>query len=78
MSRERRREMVDREHPALTLRQCALGYQSSVYYRPREKDLTMTDRPAVPGHVFQRKLVAHEGLAGQARPPGKLRRGSNV
>ena len=24
MSRERRREMVDREHPVLTLRQCAL------------------------------------------------------
>ena len=37
MSRERRREMVDREHPALsTLRQCALMgiSRSSVYYRP--------------------------------------------
>ena len=36
MSRERRREMVDREHPALsTVRQCALlGIsRSSVYYR---------------------------------------------
>ena len=36
MSRERRREMVDREHPALsTLRQCALMgiSRSSVYYR---------------------------------------------
>jgi putative transposase len=38
MSRERRREMVDRQHPALsTLRQCALMgiSRSSVYYRPR-------------------------------------------
>ena len=38
MSRERRREMVDRRHPALsTLRQCALlGIsRSGVYYRPR-------------------------------------------
>ena len=45
MSRERRREMVDRQHPALsTVRQCALiGIsRSSVYYRPRvssQKDL---------------------------------------
>ena len=38
MSRERRREMVDREHPALPMgRQCALlGIsRSSMYYRPR-------------------------------------------
>jgi len=38
MSRERRREMVDRQHPALsTVRQCALlGIsRSSVYYRPK-------------------------------------------
>ena len=38
MSRERRREMVDRRHPALsTVRQCALlGIgRSSLYYRPR-------------------------------------------
>ena len=47
MSRERRREMVDREHPALsTLRQCALMgiSRSSVYYRPRapsQKDLAL-------------------------------------
>ena len=37
MSRERRREMVDREHPALsTLRQCALMgiSRSSVYSGP--------------------------------------------
>ncbi len=36
MSRERRREMVDRQHPALsTLRQCALLdiSRSSLYYR---------------------------------------------
>ncbi len=45
MSRERRREMVDRQHPALsTVRQCALMgiSKSSVYYRPRgssQKDL---------------------------------------
>ena len=47
MNRERRREMVDREHPALsTVRQCALiGIsRSSVYYRPRghsQKDLAV-------------------------------------
>ena len=47
MSRERRRGMVDREHPALsTVRQCALiGIsRSSVYYRPRghsQKDLAV-------------------------------------
>ena len=38
MSRERRREMVDREQPALPMgRQCALlGIsRSSMYYRPR-------------------------------------------
>ena len=47
MSRERRREMVDRQHPTLaTLRQCALLRisRSSVYYRPRgitPEDLTV-------------------------------------
>ena len=47
MSRERRREMVDRQHPVLsTVRQCALiGIsRSSVYYRPRgtsSKNLAM-------------------------------------
>ena len=47
MSRERRREMVDREHPGLsTVRQCALlGIsRSSVYHRPRapsQKDLAL-------------------------------------
>ena len=47
MSRERRREMVDREHPALsTVRQCALLRisRSSVYYRSRghsQKDLAV-------------------------------------
>ena len=42
MSRERRREMADRQHPALsTVRQCALlGIsRSSVYYRPRATSL---------------------------------------
>ena len=37
MSRERRQEMVDRQHPALsTIRQCALLSisRSSVYYGP--------------------------------------------
>ena len=47
MSRQRRRQMVDREHPALsTARQCAwLSIsRSSVYYRPRghfQKDLAV-------------------------------------
>ena len=50
MSRERRREMVDRQHPALsTLRQCALlGIsRSSVYYRPKgssQKDLALMEQ----------------------------------
>ena len=50
MSRERRREMVDRQHPALsTVRQCALlGIsRSSAYYRPRvpsQKDLALMKR----------------------------------
>ena len=42
MSRERRREMAGRQHPALsTVRQCALlGIsRSSVYYRPRATSL---------------------------------------
>ncbi len=47
MSRKRRREMVDREHRALsTVRQCTLlGIsRSSVYYRPKDpsqKDLAL-------------------------------------
>ena len=47
MSRERRREMVDRRHPALsTVKQCALLNisRSSVYYRPKghsQKDLAL-------------------------------------
>ena len=50
MSRERRREMVDREHPVLsTVRQCALLdiSRSSLYYRLRgtcSKDLAMMKR----------------------------------
>jgi len=50
MSRERRREMVDRKHPALsTLRQCALMgiSRSSIYYRPRapsQKDLALIEQ----------------------------------
>ena len=38
MSRERRRQMVDRRHPGLsTMRQCALVglSRSNLYYRPR-------------------------------------------
>jgi len=50
MSRERRREMVVRQHPALsTLRQCALMgiSRSSVYYRPRapsQKNLALMEQ----------------------------------
>ena len=79
MSRERRREMVDRRHPALsTVRQCALlGIsRSSVYYRPRapsQKDLALMEQidqqypsatlRAGSGHTLLR-VKAHEGLAG--------------
>ena len=50
MSRERRREMVDRRHPGLsTVRQCALLSisRSSLYYRPRghsQKDLALMEQ----------------------------------
>ena len=50
MSRERRREMVDRRHPGLsTVRQCALLdlSRSSLYYRPRgpsQEDLVLMKR----------------------------------
>jgi putative transposase len=50
MSRERRREMVDRRHPTLsTLRQCSLLAisRSSLYYRPRgpsQEDLALMKR----------------------------------
>ena len=50
MSRERRREMVDRQLPALsTVRQCTLLdiSRSSLYYRPREpspEDLALMQR----------------------------------
>ncbi|MFQ6031227.1 MAG: IS3 family transposase [Dehalococcoidia bacterium] len=50
MSRERRREMVDRQHPALsTVRQCTLLdiSRSSLYYRPKgpsQEDLDLMKR----------------------------------
>ena len=59
-----------------TLRQCALMgiSRSSVYYRPRapsQKDLALMKQiDQQPGHALLR-VAAHEGLAGQARPPGK-------
>jgi len=81
MSRERRREMVDREHPALsTVRQCALiGIsRSSVYYRPRghsQKDLAvmkLIDQQYLTTPFYgSRRVSAYEGLAGQGRLPGK-------
>ncbi len=57
MSRERRREMVDRQHPKLsTVRQCALiGIsRSSVYYRPKATSL---------GDLAIMKLVDQQYLA---------------
>ena len=79
MSRGRRREMVDRQHPALsTVRQCALlGIsRSSVYYRPRapsRQDLALMKQidqqyPSATlrtgsGYTLLR-VAAHEGLAG--------------
>ena len=86
MSRGRRREMVDRQHPALsTVRQCALLSisRSSVYYRPRgssQKDLEamkLIDQqyPSATlrtGSEYTFLWVsAHGGLAGQARSLGK-------
>ena len=72
MSPAQRRQMVDREHPSLSLvRQCALlgVSRSSIYYRPgaaSEEDLSLVgeDRPAVPGDPLLR-VQADEGLAGE-------------
>ena len=72
MSRERRREMVDREHPVLsTLRQCALMgiSRSSVYYRPRapsQKDLALMKQIdqqylATPFYGSRRMKVSRQG-----------------
>ena len=73
MSPAQRRQMVDREHPFLSLvRQCALlgVSRSSVYYRPRGCLGTGPvpdgrDRPAVPGDALLR-VEADEGLSGAA------------
>ncbi len=57
MSRERRRGMVDRQHPALsTVRQCALLdiSRSSLYYRPKE---------VLPGDLALMKLIDQQYLA---------------
>ena len=57
MSRERRRDMVDREHPALsTVRQCALLVisRSSVYYRRRE---TSSEALAVMKRIDQQYVL---------------------
>ena len=57
MSRERRRGMVDRQHPALsTVRQCALLdiSRSSLYYRPKE---------VLPGNLTLMKLIDQQYLA---------------
>ena len=78
MSRERRREMVDREHPALSHPPAVRldGYQQIECLLPAQGPFPKgpgtheADRPAVPGHALLR-VAAHEGLAGQARPPGK-------
>ena len=80
MSRERRREMVHRQHPALsTVRQCALVgiSRSSLYYRRKgtsPEDLRYGgDRPAIPGHALLR-VAADEGLAAETRPPGQQKK----
>ena len=56
MSRERRRGMVDRQHPALsTVRQCALLdiSRSSLYYRPKG---------VLPGDLALMKLIDQQYL----------------
>ncbi len=79
MSRERRLEMVDRKHLALsTVGQCALMgiSRSSVYYRPRapsQKDLALMKQidQQYPSATLRTgsdyallRVKAHEGLAG--------------
>ena len=79
MSRQRRRDMVDRQHPKLsTVRQCAfLGIsRSSGYYRPRatpREDLVvmkLIDQQylATPFYGSRRMTV---WLGRQAGPPGE-------
>ena len=77
MSLAKRRKMVDREHPSLSMtRQCALlgVSRSGLYYRSREKVERGPGRdaghgPAVSGDPFLR-VAAHEGLVG-ARGDGR-------
>ena len=83
MSPAQRREMVDREHPSLSIvRQCALlgMSRSSIYYRPRaalQEDLSLMgdERPAVPGYTLLR-VEAHEDLAGARGPAGESEAGA--
>ena len=86
MSPARRRQMVDREHPSLSLvRQCTLlGIsRSSVYYRrwvASQDDLSLMggDRPAVPGDALL-WVKADEGLVGAAgEPPRSLRQVTQI
>ena len=71
MSRGRRLEMIDRDHPKLSLvRQCALlgVSRSSVYYLPAQTDgndlelMSLIDRQSVPGDALLR-LQADDILA---------------
>jgi len=80
MSRARRRQMVDREHPKLSVVwQCSLlGIsRSSVYSGPREADeyelesmsllVPMGDRSPVPGNAVLR-FKTHGSLVEDSRP----------
>ena len=76
MSPARRRQMVDRGHPSLSLvRQCALlgVSRSSLYYRPRaasEEDLfLMSEIDRSTGDALLR-VEADAGLAGAAGEHG--------
>jgi len=81
MSRERRREMVDRRHPALsTVRQCPLPgiSRSSLNYRRKgtcPEDLVvmkaMYQQYLSTPFYGSRRVKTGEGLAGQAGSPGK-------
>ena len=69
MSRERRREVLDRRHPVLsTVSQCALLSigRSSVYYRPRgpsRQEVAMMKLVDQQYLTTPSRVAAHDGLA---------------
>ena len=90
MSRGRRRQMIDREHPNLSVvRQCSLlGIsRSSVYSHPREVDeyelelmsllVPVGNRPPVPGNAILR-FKTYERLVEDSAPSRQSQAGTKA